>query len=166
MISINIYGRRSLDLARLFVKKVRFGNPTISILTIAKWKKNAENPKILHDLKCVKIDMLGFPNLHFCTKRCAKSTELHLSFSKHSKFYSNSKNSWSYDLPKISPIFFHFYPRTRGFWGTNFPNGHLLLYNKCSFAKFIPQNPTFELKNEKKNCDFFLNSCNFFNFWS
>ena len=40
----------------------------------------------------VEIDMIGFQNIIIFTKRRAKSTELNLSFSKHSKFYSNSQN--------------------------------------------------------------------------
>ena len=40
----------------------------------------------------VEIDMIGFQNIIIFTKRRAKSTKLNLSFSKHSKFYSNSQN--------------------------------------------------------------------------
>ena len=63
----------------------------------------------------VKIDMIWLPKLKIFTKRRAKSTELLSPFSKHSKINSNSKYSWSYDLPKFPWFIFTFIPGPGGF---------------------------------------------------
>ena len=50
-------------------------------------------PAFFFHFVMVKINMMGVQNLTFFTKRYAKSIDLHLSFSKHQKNNSNSKNS-------------------------------------------------------------------------
>ena len=56
--------------------------------------ENHDNPKNpSKKVEWSEIGMVEHQKFIFFTKTHAKSTDLHLSFSKHSKFYSNSKNS-------------------------------------------------------------------------